>query len=414
MKILLINNTHYVGGGADRVYINTASLLKERGREVVFFSTTHENNLETDSSIYFVDKKDNRQANFIDKIKGVKDYLYNYETTQKLNELIKNEKPDIAHIHLFYGGLSSSVLKTLKNNHIPIVKTVHDYRLLCPANAFLNSKNEICEKCKPKKYYNCFVNKCSDNNVFYSSILTMEGYLRKHLIDPLEYISHFIFVSNFSKEKHIEYDLRYKEKSSHLYNFTSIPAKEKVYRGDYFLFFGRLSKEKGIVTLLKAFSKLNLKIKVVGDGPIKNEMEEVYKTKNIDFLGHRSGDELTDIVRNSSYVIVPSEWYENNPMTIIESYSLGKPVIGAKIGGIPEIVINKKTGFLFESRNINELIDKVNYANGVSSNVYSELSNNAKDFALSNFSEENNYQHLIKVYDTVINKDEKNNRKINS
>ena len=114
MKILLINNTHYVGGGADRVYINTANLLIDNGHEVIFFSTKHENNLKTDSSTYFINKKDYRDANFIEKIKGVKEYLYNDETIQKLNELIKDKKPDIAHLHLFYGGLSSSVLKTLK------------------------------------------------------------------------------------------------------------------------------------------------------------------------------------------------------------------------------------------------------------------------------------------------------------
>jgi len=413
MKILLINNTHYVGGGADRVYINTANLLRDNGHEVIFFSTKHENNLKTDSSTYFINKKDYRDANFIEKIKGVKEYLYNDETIQKLNELIKDKKPDIAHLHLFYGGLSSSVLKTLKLNNIPIIKTVHDYRLLCPANSFLNSKNEICEKCKPKKYYNCSLNKCSENNLFYSSILAMEGYLRR-IIDPLNYINHFIFVSDFSKQKHIEYDKRYKNKSSHLYNFTTIPPKNKIIKGEYFLFFGRISKEKGIHTLLKAFSVLNIKIKVVGDGPIKNELKEKYKSENIEFLGHKSGVELTEILKKANFVIVPSEWYENNPMTIIEAYSLGKPVIGAKIGGIPEIVINKQTGFLFESRNVNELIEIINFSNSIDLIGYEKLSKNARDFALFNFSEEKNYQHLINVYTRIISENEKNNRNFNS
>ena len=242
----------------------------------------------------------------------------------------------------------------------------------------------------------------------------MEAYLRKHVIDPLRYIDHFIFVSNFSKKKHTDYDIRYKQKSSHLYNYTRISKLKKVVKGDYFLFFGRLSKEKGVVTLLRAFLKLKIKIKIVGDGPIKNELEETYKCEKITFLGHKSGSELTEILENSSYVIVPSEWYENNPMTIIESYSLGKPVIGAKIGGIPEIVKDHKTGFLFESRNINELFNVITYANSLNHDSYEKLSMNARDFAFLNFSEQKNYMHLIKTYKKVITENEKNNSEDNS
>lgn len=398
MKILLINNTHYIGGGADRVYLNTAELLTSKGHEVMFFSTLDENNYSSENTGSFVDKTDFRSANFIEKIKGSKNYLYNKEVGSKLNELIQEFKPDLAHLHLFYGNLTSSVLKTLKRNKTPIVHTVHDYRLLCPANAFLDAKNNICEKCKPKKYYKCTTNKCSSNNLFFSSILSMEGYIRKYVIDPLTYINHFVFVSDFSKRKHISFDSRFEEKSSHAYNFTKLLPKSESNKGDYFLYFGRLSKEKGVTTLLSAIENTNLKLKIAGTGPLELSLKNDFESDSVEFLGHKSSNELKNIISNASYIIVPSEWYENNPMTIIESYSHGKPVIGARIGGIPEIIIDNETGFLFESRNSIELKNVLIKANALSNQEYDELSINARDFAENNFSAEANYKHLEEVY----------------
>ncbi|WP_075342093.1 glycosyltransferase family 4 protein [Tenacibaculum agarivorans] len=408
MRILLINNTHYIGGGADRVYINTGSLLEKNGHTVLYFSTQSEKNIQSKYAKYFVSKQNNREVSFTDKLKGVKNYLYNKEVESKLSRLIQEEKPDIAHLHLFYGGLSSAVLKVLRENNIPIVQTVHDYRLLCPANAFLNSKNEICERCKPKKYYNCTLNRCSGGNIFYSSILSVEGYFRKYLYDPLDYINHFVFVSDFSRKKHIDFDKRYREKSSHLYNFTHLQEKPIVERENYFLFFGRLSNEKGVHTLIEAAQEVGVNLKVVGDGPIKEELEINNVNEKISFLGHKSGQELIDLIKKASFIIVPSEWYENNPMTIIESYALGKPVIGAKIGGIPEIIIENKTGFLFESRSKETLKQVIEKAKKMSDQDYLEMSEGARKFAESNFSEEKNYDHLISVYQSLKQDNEKN------
>ena len=400
MKVLQINNHHFIKGGADRVYFNTGRMLQGHGHEVLYFSSKNPNNVTSTYSDLFVPINDNRNNSFLQKVGGVKDYIFNKTAYTNLNELLKKNKPDIAHLHLFYGGLSGSILKALKEHKVPIVETVHDYRLLCPANIFLNAENEICEKCINQSYYQCATGKCLDNDFFYSSILSIEAYNRKYFINPLDYVDNFIFVSEFSKHKHFDFNKRYKNKSSLLYNFTTISKDVSITsKGKYFLFFGRLSKEKGLNSLLKAAIENNFILKIAGGGPLESEIIEYAKTnKNIEYLGHQSGEALGQLIKLASYVLVPSECYENNPMTVLEAYALGKPVIGANIGGIPEIVINKKTGFLFESRNVADLSKAMKQAEAINDQDYADMSLNARKFAETHFGEEAHYTKLIDVY----------------
>lgn len=404
MRILQINKHHYIKGGADRVYLNTINLLEENHHEVIHFSTSSQDNSESNYSDFFVPYFDNRKATFTRKIVNAGNYLSNKAAYKNLNRLISTFRPEIAHLHLFYGGLSNSVLRSLRKNNIPIVHSVHDYRLLCPANAFLDSKNRICEKCKNRSYYQCAFKRCSDGDFFNSSILALEAYQRKYFIDPLDYIDHFIFVSKFSQNKHIAFDNRYLKKSSHLYNFTDVRKEDPtVKKGNYFLFFGRLSEEKGLLTLLKVAENLKLNLKIAGTGPLEAEvLESARNYSNIEFLGYQSGTGLAEIIKNSLFIIVPSEWYENNPMTIIEAYSYGIPVIGARIGGIPEIVVENETGFLFESRNENELTIAIEKARQLNSTKYTIMSLNTREFAEKNFSSGNHYSNLMGIYTKVL------------
>lgn len=404
MRILQINKHHFIKGGADRVYLNTGNLLAENQHEVIYFSTDDPNNFESSYSEFFVPFTDNRQAGFARKIANTGNYLNNRAAYKSLNQLIEKYHPDIAHLHLFYGGLSSSVLKALKENNIPVVHSVHDYRLLCPAFVFLDSGNQICEKCRNRSYYQCTIKRCSDGDLFYSSVLSMEAYTRKYFIDPLDYIDHFIFVSKFAQEKHIDFDNRYSEKSSLLYNFTDVLQEKRTSeKGNYFLYFGRLSKEKGLLTLINVAKKLKLNLKIVGTGPLEGEATKSAENNgHIEFLGYQSGPELAKIIKSSLFSIVPSEWYENNPMSVIEAYSYGIPVIGARIGGIPEIVIENRTGYLFESRNEEDLARVITTASQITPAEYADLSMNARDFADRNFSSGNHYPALMDIYSKVL------------
>lgn len=404
MKILIINRNHFVGGGADRVYLNTGKLLEANGYDVAYFSTLNDNNLDSNEKEYFVSNIKTRNGSFYSKIKGVKKYLYNNEASDNLAKLIKDFKPDVAHIHLFYGVLSSSILKTLNDFNIPIVTTIHDYRLLCPANAMLDKSGQICEKCKNDKFYNCILKRCSEGNVFQSGVIATEAYLRKFVFDPLVLVNHFIFVSEFSKNKHISFDKRYTKKSSHLYNFgTSSGSESKVIKGDYLFYYGRLSKEKGILNLVNAAKKTNSKLKIAGSGPQKDEvLNEIKGFSNIEYVGFQSGLDLNNLIKESSFVIVPSEWYENNPMTIVESFSYGKPVIGSNIGGIPELV-NENTGYIFESGNLESLINSIELSEKLTEEQYDLISHNCYDFAKKHFSKEIHFIELLNIYQKVIN-----------
>jgi glycosyltransferase involved in cell wall biosynthesis len=403
MKVLQINSGHYRRGGADVVYLNTTELLRAHGHDVHCFSLKDEKNLPSDDEKYFAENMDLRQASTWQKIKAVPRFVHNRDAARKLDRLLSEVKPDIAQIHIFLGKMTASILPVLKKHKVPVVFTMHDYRFICPAYLFLDGKNQVCEKCKTGFYLNCTLQKCSEGNFFQSLLLTADAYYRKYRINPLNYAGSFIFVSDFIRKKHIEFNAGYKQRARLLYNF--IPELEKVKpvhnKGSYFLFYGRLSREKGVDTLIQAAIQAGIPLKLVGTGSL-SEKYESHSYPNIEFLGHKSGDELWNLVSHASFVVVPSEWYENNPLTVLESYGLGKPVIGAAIGGIPEIVKHGRTGFLFDPGDVKDLTGILNEAIDLTEEEYLEFSRNARKFAETNFEPGKYYNELIKIYQETI------------
>lgn len=401
MKILLINNFHYRKGGSETVYFNNAKLLNESGHEVVFFSVAREENVESPYSKYFI-----TDTSQLGKIKGVLKYLYNNEAAKKVEQLILNEKPDIAHSHLMWGCTAPAIFKVLKKHQIPLVHTVHDYRMVCPAYTFM-TQGQVCEECQGRKFYNCAVKRCSKDNLLMSMVMTIEMYYRNMFFNPAKNIQGLIYVSEFAKSIHEKYAPRLADVNNMvLYNSTTKSSKINKGRGDYFLYYGRLSYEKGIDILIDAAKELPwMHLKIVGTGPIENELKSrVGVSSRIEFLGYKKGQELFDIVANAQFVVVPSQWYENNPMTIVEAYSFGTPVIGSDLGGIPEIIKNGTTGFVFKHDNKDSLIDALNSAKGISNQGYFQMSDNVFHFYETHFSEEGYADKLINFYRTILNK----------
>jgi glycosyltransferase involved in cell wall biosynthesis len=208
-------------------------------------------------------------------------------------------------------------------------------------------------------------------------------------------------VSNFVKTKISEAHPELEKNTTTIYNFSRRFSQHN-YMGNYFLYFGRLSREKGLLNLLKAFKKLEgLQLKIVGDGELKKEIEEE-KSINVDLVGYKSGIELEKIIQNAFFVIASSECYETNSMVIVESYSVGKPVIGAKIGAIPELIIENKTGFLFDSKNLESLVNALLHSTTISRSEYENMGNNAFKFAKEKFSPDQHYDLLQNVYERSI------------
>lgn len=403
MKILQIDKYFYLKGGAETVFFNTIDLLKKHGHTVIPFCLNSPKNRESEFDSYFVNYPELSECNLLRRLVHIPDFIYNKEAAQKLEKLIIEQQPDLAHIHLLFNSHSVSILPVLKKYNIPTIMTVHDYRLICPAYTFRDGKGNICEKCLySKSYYNCILKRCSKNNLGNSTILALDSYFRSVFYKPIDYIDKFIFVSKFSQKKHIEADRHYVDKSALLYNFTPKIFNAKKGRGKYLLYFGRISEEKGINTLVESIKNIQgITLKIVGTGPLYHSLAHP-NNPNIELLGFKQGKELEELIQNAMYVIVPSEWYENNPLSIIEAMAMGIPVIGSNIGGIPELINNEKNGFLFETKNVHDLKSKIQKALAITDHQYFELSQNAISFAKANFSEESHYQKLISVYNSVL------------
>lgn len=408
MKVLQINVFNYRKGGSETVYFNTSEKLQDDGIEVVSFALKWEENYPSRYESYFPESKATRKGSFR-QINNAINYFYHFEAARKIEALIKAERPDIAQIHLIWGQITPSILPVLKKYGIPVIFTIHDYRIVCPAYTFRNGKGEQCERCGGGKYYNCFLHNCTKGNYVFSAMMGMEQYFRNWFFNPVKYADGLLYVSNFAKNIHEKYQPKFKSKKSIVLYNTSTHIYDCKAQNDcerYFLYFGRLSNEKGITTLIDVFKdKKDLKLKIVGTGPEEERLKQIVSQSNalnIEFLGYKTGKDLQELIRNAYFVIVPSEWYENNPLTIIESYSAWVPVIGSRIGGIPEIIEDGKTGYVFNARSVSELGQCVDRANNLCKEEYLEFCKNTHNFAVENFNPDKYSGKLQDFYNEIL------------
>ena len=407
MKILQINVFNYRKGGSEVVYFSTMELLRMHGEEVVNFALRWPENYPSEYESYFPESKETR-SELLKPVKNIINYFNNREAARKLEQLIEKERPDLAHMHLIWGQITGSILPVLKRHNVPIIFSIHDYRIVCPAYTFRNGKGEICEQCRGRNFYHCVINKCTKDSYLLSVMMAIEQCYRNRFFNPAEYIDGLIYVSQFAKQMHEKYMPELKEKRNIvLYNLADKILDAPAQKTDrYFLFFGRLSYEKGVKTLISAFKDMpNCNLKIAGTGPLEDELKDYTKSNNVtnvEFLGYKSGKELTDLVENAYFIIVPSEWYENNPMTIIEGYAAGVPVIGTNIGGIPEIIEEGVTGYLFTPANSVDLTRVVKAADSLPVEQYSNYQQNALSFARKHFDREKYYPQLIGFYNQLV------------
>ena len=400
MKVLLINKYFYLRGGAETVFFKTISLLKSKGHEVIPVSTKNKKNFSGENP-YFIDYPEFREIPLKHKIQNIKSFFFNKEASKKIEEAILKEKPDIAHIHLMFSSFSVSILPILKKYNIPVVITAHDYRLVCPASALLNGKVQICTKCQNGRYYNCFINKCGKSGYLESFLFMAEMYFRKIFYPVNHYIDAFIFVSQASFQLYAKLNPEFKKYNHQvIYNPIEIKAAYNPHRGNYILYFGRLSEEKGIKTLIQTAKRLpDIQIKIAGNGGlVLNDIPH-----NVELLGFKSGKDLKKTISESSFIIVPSEWYETFGLSAAEAMALSKPVIASNIGGLPEIVENGITGYLFNYRNTESLYQTIQTAINIDDCTYYQMCNNAYNF-IRKFSEEKYINNIIELYQNNLKK----------
>ena len=356
MKILFANKFFYLNGGSETVFFQERAFLLNQGHKVVDFSMADKRNFTSPYASHFIPNINYTEAGgLINKIKQAAAFIHSPVAVNNLELLIKKEKPQLAHLHNIYHQLTPSIIPVLKKHGIKVVLTLHDYKLVCPGYLALKNK-EICNACSGKKFWKPLTTNCQ-NSYQQGMLLTIEAMFHQWQGSYKE-VDLFIAPSAFMAEiisKRISPD---KIKILHNGIDADIYQPQDEVKG-YGLYFGRLSKEKGVTTLLGAHRKIatDLPLKIVGTGPLENELRTKYP--KAEFLGHKTGQELNDLIAKASFVVVPSEWYENCSMVVLEAMAFGKPIIGSKIGGIPEQIEEGKTGFLFEMGNGAELADKM-------------------------------------------------------
>ena len=398
MKVLLVNKFHWYKGGSEKYYFELAELLKENGHEVAFFSMKNEKNIKTGEKEYFVDEID---LNTGSKLKAL-DVIYSKANYKKMKEALNDFKPDIVHINNFQRQLSASIIKAIKEENIPIVFTAHDVQAICPAITMMDNDKNICERCMHGKYMNCIKKKCNKGSTLKSIIGALEGYYYRVKKIYTKKIDFIITPSKFYKTKLIEDGIP-KNKIEAIHNFVELKDYnlETIDEG-YALYFGRLSKEKGILNLINAFSKLeNGILYIAGEGPEKENIEKIVKDNNLNnrvkLLGFLNSDQMKETIRKCKFVIVPSIWYENCPYSVMETLAIGKPVIGANIGGIPELVKDNRSGLVYKYDDIDDLANKMKVL-FEDEKLVEEYGKNAKEDTIKLYGKEVYYKELINIY----------------
>ena len=398
MKILLANKFYYPRGG-DCIYtIELERLLKSKGHEVSIFSMQHPSNLNSEYTSYFPSQIDFNKRSLKSLISLLIRPFGSPEVERNFTRLIVNFKPDIVHLNNIHSQLSPVIAMIAHEHRIPVVWTLHDYKLVCPAYLLL-SGGKPCEACLDKKW-SVVSKKCIKDNLLASFVAYLEA--RHWHSEKLNRITDkFISPSNFLKGKMVLGGLDH-SKIEVIHNFlrtSGLPEPSNT-GGDYYCYIGRLSSEKGIATLLKAASALpEYKLKVIGTGPLESDLISNNKRENIEFLGYKTGNELKNLLSGSRFMVIPSEVYENNPLTVIESLCAGTPVLGSDIGGIPELIKPGLNGMLFEAGNVMDLQKNISY---MWQHHTDFNSNGIIQDANSRFDTDSYYAKLFHIYTSVI------------
>ena len=316
MKFVFANNFYYLRGGSERVFFDEIELLGREGHQVSVFSRNHSETLACADLKYFAAYNDITAAQGLDKIRCAADAIYNRGVKRAFKRMLCEKRPNLIHAHNIQGGLTTAIFDTARSLNIPSVLTLHDLKLACPAYLML-SNGKICEKCKHGLYYHCVVNRCVKGSFLGSAIYTIESYFNlwqskylipRFLIAPSMFVKDMVMKTGYPEERivHIPNMVDHQK-----YNPNPEP-------GNYALFVGRLSHEKGIFVLLEAFRGLDIPLRIVGTGPVQDEARcfaEKHNMNHVVFEGYKSGDDLCKAFRECAFTIIPSTWYENCPMS---------------------------------------------------------------------------------------------------
>lgn len=398
MKILMVNKFLYPNGGSETYIFKLGEYLISKGHEVQYFGMEHEGRVVGNNVNVYTSDMDFHNGSIISKLTYPIKTIYSSEARKKIRLVLDDFKPDVVHLNNFNYQLTPSIILEIRKfeketgNKVKIVYTAHDSQLVCPNHMMKNpNTNENCEKCLGENFLNCAKGKCIHGSTVKSIIGTMEAYFWKFK-KVYDNIDVMICCSEFMKTK-LDTNPLFAKKTVALHNFIDKVEYKDTKKKDYVLYFGRFSEEKGIDTLVNVCKELpDIKFVFAGTGPLESKIDNV---SNIENVGFQKGEALEKLIREARFSVHPSECYDNCPFTVMESQTYGTPVLGANIGGIPELIKVGKTGELFESGNEVELKKKIKEL-WENEDELKEYSENCKEISFDTISEY--CEKLIKIY----------------
>lgn len=350
MKILLVNKFLYPKGGAETYVLKLGKILEDHGHEVQYFGLEDPKNV--------VGNRVNALVSPMDFSTGIRNNLtaplriiYSAEARRKIRRVLEDFRPDVVHMNNIQFHLTPSMIleadryRTQTGRPVKIVYTAHDYQLICPSHGLFDNNVQVCEKCLGGNYTHCLRTKCVKNSRAKSLLGMLDAYFWKWS-RAYSCIDSIICCSAFLKGK-LDLQSRFRDKTVALHNFVDTVSDRQVSKEDYVLEFGHLCRDKGTLTLLEVAKRMpETRFLFAGYGVAETE---IAKVPNAEYVGFRTGEDLELLIRRAAVSVYPSEWYENCPFSVIESQMYGTPVVGSRMGGIPELIAEGRSGELFRA-----------------------------------------------------------------
>ncbi len=394
MRVLVVHNSYQHRGGEDAVLEAEIKIMVTNGNQVFF------------------EKKENDSINSVlSKIKAFSNVAYSKKSKIWMLQAISKYNPDIVHIHNIFPQLSPSIYDACLDARIPVVQTLHNYRLMCPG-ALLMRKGRICQKCVLGSTYQSVLYGCyRDSKVGTFAVARMVSYHRKNNTWNTK-VDRFIALTKFAKNKFVEAGFP-EHKISVKPNFVDdlISENKALCREEKALFVGRISQEKGVDVMLSAWNRVQYPIAIAGDGPSLINLKSECKDSNVCFLGNQSKKQIHKLMSAARFLVMPSVWYEGFPMVLVEAFAHGLPVICSCLGGMAEIIEDGVTGLHFEPGDADDLAKKVHWMIAHPKEC-EQIGKNARLEYEQKYTPEKNYEMLIDIYQQAIDSNSRVNRKL--
>lgn len=395
-SVLLVNNYRHVRGGSDRCFLEQARLLERKGHRVVTLASGPA----TRPGDLALEPVDLRRPSPVELAR----FLFSRRARRLVRELqASDRRVDLAHLHITYGQVTAAILAPLVESEVPIVQTLHEYRLVCPVSTFV-SHGALCEACRGGRVWPAVARRCNRGSLARSLVSAVEHRVSLRL-GSSDLVDHFVAPSEFLRAKMIEHGLA-PERISTLPNFVDARTLEPARGpGQHFLYCGRLERLKGVLTLVRASAAVpEVPLLLVGDGEARPELERLLaepRHAHVRLVGRPPRAELERLVRTARCLVCPSEWYENHPLVVLEAMAVGRAVIATRIGGLPELVRDGETGLTCPPGDQAALADRLRHAAGHPGELVA-MGTRARERALAELDPDSHHRNLLALYERLL------------